>query len=414
MEYILGIDLCRDITQLCVFNTETGAVDSVPLSSDKQSTRVKTAMTYSEEQNDWLIYSPLHEGRPGMTVVDNLYDILLTGEAVTIGNEVFEPKKIFARFLRRLVFSMNRDCESRDIKGIAVTVKKIVPELKKNIEEGLEYYGITSDRYRICDHIESFMYYVVMQNKDIWINDVGLFDFNEEEFKFYMLHFGRKQKPLSILADSTDFSSTVKYEMLSEEDDIRIKYAFENVCGIMLHKQTVSAVYATGTGFEGTWADDILKKISTGRRIFRGLNLYVKGAAYVAKLFFIGGKEEFLVIGEDDLKSNMSLRAISHSEQTEVPFGKVGQKYYEAGGSVEVILDSTNEIDFMLHNALKKDSFFAIMTLDALPVRKNKTTRVSVSVRFPSRNEAVVTVKDEGFGAVRPTDYRIWEQVINL
>ena len=414
MEYILGIDLCRDITQLCVFNTETGAVDSVPLSSDKQSTRVKTAMTYSEEQNDWLIYSPLHEGRPGMTVVDNLYDILLTGEAVRIGNEVFEPKKIFARFLRRLVFSMNRDCESRDIKGIAVTVKKIVPELKKNIEEGLEYYGITSDRYRICDHIESFMYYVVMQNKDIWINDVGLFDFNEEEFKFYMLHFGRKQKPLSILADSTDFSSTVKYEMLSEEDDIRIKYAFENVCGIMLHKQTVSAVYATGTGFEGTWADDILKKISTGRRIFRGLNLYVKGAAYVAKLFFIGGKEEFLVIGEDDLKSNMSLRAISHSEQTEVPFGKVGQKYYEAGGSVEVILDSTNEIDFMLHNALKKDSFFAIMTLDALPVRKNKTTRVSVSVRFPSRNEAVVTVKDEGFGAVRPTDYRIWEQVINL
>ena len=414
MEYIIGIDLCRDITQLCVFNGETGVVDSIPLSSDKQSTRVKTAMTYSEEQNDWLIFSPLHEGRSGMTVVDNLYDILLTGETVTIGNEVFEPKKLFARFLRRLVFSLNRDCESRDIKGITVTVKKIDPELKKNISEGLEFYGITPDRYRICDHIESFMYYVVMQNKDIWINDVGLFDFDEDEFKFYMLHFGRKQKPLSILADSTDFSSTVRYDMLNEEDDIRIKYAFENVCGIMLHKQTVSAVYATGVGFEGTWADDILKKISTGRRIFRGLNLYVKGAAYVSKLFFTGGKEEFLVIGEDDLKSNMSLRAISHSEQIEVPFGKVGQKYYEAGGSVEVILDNTNEIDFMLHNALKKDSFFAIMTLDALPVRKNKTTRVSVSVRFPSRNEAVVTVRDEGFGAVRPTDYRIWEQVINL
>ena len=68
----------------------------------------------------------------------------------------------------------------------------------------------------------------------------------------------------------------------------------------------------------------------------------------------------------------------------------------------------------MIHNALKKDSFCAIMTLDALPTRRNKTNRVSVEVRFPSRDAAVVTVKDVGFGEIRKTDYRIWEQVLNL
>ena len=414
MDYLVGIDFCRDFTQLCIYNKDTGNVDSVPLSGDKQSTRIKTALTFSVDQNDWLIYSPLHDSNPSMIVVDNLYDLMLKGESITVNNEEYKPERIFSRFLRRLMFSVNRECTGRDIKGITVTVKKTYPELVKNLKDGLEYFGVSSDRCKICDHIESFMYYVVMQDRDIWISDVGLFSFDEDEFVFYLLRFGRKQKPLSIVAESTDYSDTVKYNMLKEEDDVRIKYAFENVCEILMHKQSVSAIYATGTGFDGTWADEILKKLSTGRRIFRGMNLFVKASACVSKLFFEGGYEDYLVIGEDTLKSSISLRAVSHSELKEIPFGKIGQNYNEAGGSVEVILDNTNEIDFMLHNVLKKDSFCAIMTLDAMPVRKNKTNRFLVQVRFPSRNAAVVTVKDVGFGSIRETDYRIWEQVINL
>ena len=238
MEYIVGIDFCRDFTQLCIYNPANNSADAVHLSSDKQSTRIRSALTYSFEQNDWMVYSVLHDMKPGLKVVDNLYDLAINDESVMIGDEEYTPDAVLSRFISRLFFSLDRDAGPDDIKGVTVTVADINRNLYKNIASALELAGIPKERYRICDHIESFMYYVVMQNKDIWINDVGLFDFNEEEFKFYMLHFGRKQKPLSILADSTDFSSTVKYEMLSEEDDIRIKYAFENVCGIMLHKQT--------------------------------------------------------------------------------------------------------------------------------------------------------------------------------
>ena len=414
MEYIVGIDFFRDFTQLCIYNPANNSADAVHLSSDKQSTRIRSALTYSFEQNDWMVYSVLHDMKPGLKVVDNLYDLAINDESVMIGDEEYTPDAVLSRFISRLFFSLNRDAGPDDIKGVTVTVADINRNLYKNIASALELAGIPKERYRICDHIESFMYYVVMQNKDIWINDVGLFDFGEEGLKFFVLHFGRKQQPLAVVAESTDFSDTVRYSMLKETDDIRLKYAFESVCGIMLHKQTVSAIYATGDGFEGSWSDEILKKISTGRRIFRGQNLYVKAAAYTAHLFFEGGSENYLVIGEEDLKCSMALRAVSGGELHEIPFGQVGQKYTEAGGKVEIILDDTNEIDFMIRNALKKDTFCAIMTLEALPVRKNKTNRVSVEVRFPSRNEAVVTVRDTGFGNIRKTDYRIWEQVINL
>ncbi|MCR4625462.1 MAG: hypothetical protein K5795_05790 [Lachnospiraceae bacterium] len=414
MEYIVGIDFCRDFTQLCIYNPTNNSADAVHLSSDKQSTRIRSALTYSLEQKEWMVYSVLHDMKPGLKVVDNLYDLALNDESVMIGDEEYTPDAVLSRFISRLFFSLNRDARPEDIIGVTVTVADINRNLYKNIASALELAGIPKERYRICDHIESFMYYVVMQNKDIWINDVGLFDFGEEGLKFFVLHFGRKQQPLAVVAESTDFSDTVRYSMLKETDDIRLKYAFESVCGIMLHKQTVSAIYATGDGFEGSWSDEILKKISTGRRIFRGQNLYVKAAAYTAHLFFEGGSENYLVIGEEDLKCSMALRAVSGGELQEIPFGQVGQKYTEAGGKVDIILDDTNEIDFMIRNALKKDTFCAIMTLEALPVRKNKTNRVSVEVRFPSRNEAVVTVRDTGFGNIRKTDYRIWEQVINL
>ena len=414
MEYIVGIDFCRDFTQLCLYNSTNNSADAVHLSSDKQSTRVRSAISFSFEQNDWVVYSVLHEHRAGMEVIDNLYDLAAGTEPVTINGTEYTPANVLERFFARLFYCVDREMDPADIKGVVVTIADNAQALSDNIGAALEAYGIDKDRYRICDHIESFMYYVVMQNKDIWINDVGLFDFDEDGFKYFVLHFGRKQQPMSIVAEHSDFSDTVKYSMLSEEDDIRIKYAFESVCGIMLHKQNISAIYATGDGFDGSWADEILKKISSGRRIFKGQNLYVKAAAYVAHLVFDGGCENYLIIGEDDLKSSIALRVTSNREQIELPFGKVGQKYYEAGGSCEIILDNTNEIDFMIRNALKKDSFCAIMTLDALPVRRNKTNRVEVQVKFPSRDVAVVTVKDSGFGEIRKTDYRIWEQVINL
>ena len=414
MEYIVGIDFCRDFTQLCLYNSTNNSADAVHLSSDKQSTRVRSAISFSLEQNDWVVYSVLHEHRAGIEVVDNLYDLAMGSEPVVINGTEYTPSYVLERFFARLFYCVDREMNPLDIKGVVVTVADNAQTLTDNISAALESYGVENGRYRVCDHIESFMYYVVMQNKDIWINDVGLFDFGQEGLKFFVLHFGRKQQPLAVVAESTDFSDTVRYSMLQEKDDIRIKYAFESVCGIMLHKQTVSALYATGDGFEGSWSDEILKKISTGRRIFRGQNLYVKAAAYTSHLFFEGGSENYLVIGEDALKSSMALRAVSGKELKEVTFGEVGQKYTLAGGKVDVILDNTNEIDFMIRNALKKDSFCAIMTLEALPVRKNKTNRVSVEVRFPSRNEAVVTVKDVGFGNIRKTDFRIWEQVINL
>lgn len=412
---ILGMDICDGSLQLAYLDERGEMVSVSPFSNDVGKYRIPTAICTDPQYKEWYCGNDAMrmKGREGIAYFDDLVERAKAddGEPALGG---LTPTALLTHFFRIVLTALREKTGGQIIKGLTVSIKKEDEAAKQVIEKAFGQLGIESDRLLIISHPEAFMNYVVSQNKDIWINDVGLFDFGQEGLKFFVLHFGRKQQPLAVVAESTDFSDTVRYSMLQEKDDIRIKYAFESVCGIMLHKQTVSAIYATGDGFEGSWSDDILKKISTGRRIFRGQNLYVKAAAYTSHLFFEGGSENYLVIGEDALKSSMALRAVSGNELKEVTFGEVGQKYTLAGGKVDVILDNTNEIDFMIRNALKKDSFCAIMTLEALPTRKNKTNRVSVEVRFPSRNEAVVTVRDVGFGNIRKTDYRIWEQVINL
>ena len=414
-DIIAGIDFCRDYTQLSIFNRTTRTPDSVALVKAKSALRAPTAVTLMKDNNEWIMFSETHKEDPdNFQTYENLYELIEQKATISAGGKEHHIDMVLMKYFRRIIWSASPGWRGNDIKGLTIAIKEHNEAVEEVLALTMENLGIEKSKYRIMTHIECFMYFVVMQNRDIWLNDVGIFDFDEEGFKSYILKFGRKQTPLTVAAESSDFSDTIRFNMLEDDSKDRLLFAFENVCGLFLHKQSISAVYATGNGFDSNWADEILKRMCNGRRIFRGQNLYVKGAAYASLLTFESGGDNYQIIGEDELKSTLSLRAVTNAKITEVPFGEIGQKYYKAGGSVEIIMDGTDEIDFIVHNALKKDFFCAIVTLDSLEMRKDKTSRLKVDVSFKNRDSAVITVRDVGFGDIRPTDYRIWEQVISL
>lgn len=413
-DMIVGIDFCKDYTQLSVFNRTTLTPDSIALKNDKSSLRAQTAVSLMKENGEWLVYSEKHkDAKEQFDCVLNLYELACKGENFQLDDKEYHIDVVLMKFFKKILSAARPDFSGNDIKGLVISIKEHDEGLEKTLALAMENLGIPVECYKIMTHIECFMYFVVKQNKDIWLNDVEIFDFDEEGFKSYLIKFGRKQQPLTIVAESSDFSEQIKYDMLETEKS-KLLYSFENICGVLLNKQQISAIYATGNGFDSSWADEILKKQCNGRRIFRGQNLYVKGAAYAALLAYESKDDGYLIIGEDALKCSISMRVVSHGENVEVPFGIIGQKYTEAGGSAEIIMDRTDEIDFMIHNSMKKDFFCAIMTLDSLHFDREKTTRLKVDVCFKNRDAAIITVRDVGFGAFRQTDYRIWEQVINL
>ena len=412
---LVGIDLADDYTQICCTGS-TGDLTSVSLSKDPQKFRIPTVLGALSGSAEWLFGEDAAAVADSDTVVKvgNLLELARNDRSTEIFGRMYSADILLERFFRRLIIALKEKTGADRIRGVVVTMKNGDELLCRNIRSAFELLGIENENIRVITHLESFMYYVVSQNYDIWINDVGLFDFDVDGFLFYKLSFGRKQKPINVVAEKADLSENINYNMLISGDPVSLVNAFESSVTLMLHKQIISALYFTGCGFESAWADESLKKLCTGRRIFRGQNLYVRGAGCAAKLLYDGGSAEYRFIPDDVLRSSICIRAYSNGRYEELPIANIGDPYRETNAKIEVIMDRTNELDFIVHNVLKKDFICAIMTLETLNQRSDRSTRLDVRIRFPERDVCVITVRDMGFGEIYKTDHKIWEQVLKI
>ncbi|MBP5159368.1 MAG: hypothetical protein ILP10_03620, partial [Lachnospiraceae bacterium] len=65
-------------------------------------------------------------------------------------------------------------------------------------------------------------------------------------------------------------------------------------------------------------------------------------------------------------------------------------------------------------NVFKKDPVCAIIALGAIGDVSGRNRRMRVNLSFLDRDTAVVTIRDDGFGELRESTHRIWEQILKL
>ena len=63
------------------------------------------------------------------------------------------------------------------------------------IKRFLKSMGYDEGQIRVLSHTESFIYYTLNQKKELWTNDVALFDFNSEHFTYKKLSIARNKQP---------------------------------------------------------------------------------------------------------------------------------------------------------------------------------------------------------------------------
>ena len=417
-EILIGIDMADDFTQICYSSGRDQ--NSVSLSKDPLKYKIPTALCAIKDHAEWFFgeEAVLKADDEDSFFVGALTQLASKNGGIEIFGRFYPPDILLERFFGKLLGRLKEKTGASRIAGIVITLRRVNPLLRSNIIAAMELLGYGEGKVRVITYLESFMHYIVSQNNDIWINDVGLFDFDTEEVIFYKLSFNRKSKPVSVVADKTVLTDTISYSLFSDNDSEKLLNAFENAAELVLHKQIISALYFTGPGFESSWADDNLKKLCNGRRIFRGQNLYVKGAGCAAGLYYgpehETGAEEYRFVTDDVLRSSLCIRVYKDGGYEELPIAAVGDRFEDVDSEIEVIMDRTNELDFIVHNVLKKDFICAIMTLETLRLREDRTTRLDIKVRFPERDICVITVWDAGFGEIYASDHKIWEQVLKI
>ena len=412
---IIGIDLGTETTQISV-SRDFDEPESVSIVPNKGMYLVPTVLCVRNDTRDWIVGEEAIRcrNRNAGVFVSDLLAKVENGESTDIFGTEYSGEALLERFIKKVYTAVLQSYLQNDIIKIVVTVRDKTDVLVEAIKKAFVPVGVDMTKLLVISYMESFMYYTISQKKELWVNDVSLFDFDEEGLKYYQLSISKKALPITITARGENLSDEMDYSMLSDIVEGRLSSNFKSITEKILYRQIVSTIYFTGVGFDGNWADPTIKSLCVGRRVFKGQNLYSKGAAYAGIIIGNEDYKDFLFLTNDQVRCSISIRMFKDNRIGEYKLVEAGTPWKQVKAKTVGIIDDTDEIFFTIFNAVRKDTKHVVMNLKNLEQRENKTTRVSVGVRFIDRDTAVITVKDLGFGEFFENTYRIWEKVIEF
>ncbi len=392
---LLGYDLGNEKTQMAVFNRERSEPDLVGQTEENPDAMYDTAIVL--------------KGHPPIT---GFLDKIRRGEEILVDGKTSNPVKVLAYYFRKTLTMTKKEYPSETIKQLVVTAEDLSPEFVNIIYQALEQIGIGKDRAAVMGHKHCFLYYVLSQKRELWVNDVGMFDYGKDRLRYYQMQVDRRKSPIPVGILEKDFSDALE---VSEQEPDTKAVVFENVVYGAIHKQILSTLYMTGSGFEQEWCEELFTKLCVGRRLFKGSNLYVSGACYGARELgetrLLG---DYFLLDEDMVTSHLSVSVYGDAKEQEVILVKAGTPWYQIDEMLEIIPDGEDELDLKVTNIFTKESRHFMLSLEPVAGKTERQCRLAVRVRFSDSETCIITVKDRGFGEIFPTSNRIWEKTLTI
>lgn len=413
---LVGIDLGWENTQMTCFDFVS--YEPVPIGRKIHGKRVyeiPTALAVNPLKGEWYWIDEEYAKQEGAICLHHLLADVLREEKITTGRYSIESYQVLKRFIVKLLSLLKEYYPTDMIRKLVITMAERQERLKEYLAEICAELGLPKGCLVIQNHRQSYMYYAVSQPKELWAHNVGLFEMENNMLLYSQIDIDKKTVPYIVGVIQKDLSDGIDWAALEKEGASHISYAFLNAANTALHKQLVTTVYVTGTGFEGSWADEALKELCVGRRVFRGQNLFTKGACYAARELAGEGKlEQCLFLDEDMIACNVLLRVYHDASVQDVLLAKAGALWSEVDSSIDVIPDEEEEIRITIQDVLKHETRAHMLSLSGFAGRKNKMTRFTIRIRFADSNTCIVTLKDNGFGEYCPSSNRVWERYITV
>ncbi len=413
---IVGYDLCEDYTQISCYSYKASQPIPISIREEDELNLIPTVLCVKAETKQWLFGEEAlacgaeHAG----IMVENLLDKLIKGTEVRIYDQTFSPVALLEKYLRKTLMLIKRYFPTEQISKMVVTVRNTCPALVESIYSALEQLGLEKDRVVVMSHAGAYLYYALSQDKSLWMNDVGLFDFSEEGLLYYQIKLNKRTKPMIACLNKTDYSHDLNDRMLKNEQENHA-YIFENIANTALYKKLVTTLYFSGAGFNGGWADEVIRGLCTGRRVFMGQNLFTKGACYAAKeLSGDRTLEEFILLNDDMITSIVSIRIYKDTKFQEEVLAEAGETWYEVNKSIEVIPEGEAELELILKNIISKEIVREKIRLTGLPDRPNRMTRLAINLTCKDQSTGVIRVNDLGFGEIYPETGCILETTVEI
>jgi hypothetical protein len=402
---IIGLDLCDAYTRICCHDRD-------------KSWNFPTVICRKKDDDVWYVgeeayaYTLVGEG----IIVDKLVKLVRKDGTATLCGTKYEGIDLLKIYLKKILEIPKEEFFCDEIKQLVVTLPKVDIKMMDALMYCADYLGIPREKVHIMSHTESFVYYVLSQKKEIWNNQVAVFDLSEDSFRYHELKVQRGLRQMTVVAEEEILEESFNLDILDTPSGEKLADKILNSCAErLLQKKLFSTIFLTGKGFERqNWAAESMKLLCSRRKVYVDQELFARGAAYKG-MDYLQEKTSypFICICEGRLHSTISMKVLHKERESQLIVASAGDNWYESRSSVDLILDNQDYVEFLVTPMDPKQKRLVKIPLEGFPKRPNKTTRVGISVGFLDEKTMAVVCRDKGFGELFPaTDAMIRQEVM--
>lgn len=403
---VIGIDLCDNYTHISCMEPE-------------QTWVIPTVVCKNKNIDEWYV----EEEAYAHTLVGDgiMEDKLLTqvqkDGTATIGGIKYEGIYLLKMFLEKALELPKKASGKEEVASLVIAVDCLEVKLMDSLLYCADYLKIPRDRVHLISHTESFVYYVMSQKREVWSNQVGMFDLSDQSLRYYELKVQRGLRQMQVVADCDNLEEGFHLDVLDNTAGARLADRILCSCADrILQKRLFSAIVLTGKGFENTeWAPEFMKQVCSRRRVFVENSLFSKGALMKAADYLQEKTSyPFICICEGRLKTTVSIKVLNHDKEGQLVLAAAGDNWYEAKSTVDFIVTGTPEVEFTISPLDPKRKKLVKIDLADFPKRPDRTTRIELSLGFSNDRTMVAVIKDKGFGELYPAEDAVIKQEVVL
>lgn len=345
--------------------------------------------------------------------VGNLLEAAYRGEETRVGEEVYHPRALLALYIKKSLSLLSMETSLKQVAAIMFVVDRPDTVKIKALREMTEYLQLKDIRMMFMGKEESFFWYNLHTDQSLWKGQVMLYEWENDILVSYRLFLNRNTTPLVTIVERQEYPEWKSICHRSGEE--RDNY-FLDCCRRDFHEGDVTAVYLIGDGFAGDWYQESLKFLCQNRRVFRGNNLYSKGACQglLQKLEPDKLGESYVYLGEDKLTCNVGMDLLRQGEKSYLAILNGGNSWYECKKEWEVILEGSNQLVFRILPLNGKLIREYTMTLWGLDNQGNALSRIQLKAEMLSETCLSIKAVDKGFGQFYASSGRCWEETIEI
>lgn len=321
------------------------------------------------------------------------------------------------KYMTRLI-GMVPGSPSMETLRVCVTVPNLTQEMGEHLIACLESLGIERKNLFLQDWRTSFYYYVVSMKKELWSGDVAFIRVRNMQMEGSILHIDRTVRPWVVTIQETasaDVSDRARGKRSEEDWNKERDRIFYEFLGKLFERRNVTTSYLYGKYFDRSWAERSFQYLTFRRHAFQGQNLFSKGACY-SLMIRLGLRQipDMLFMGVDMVTHNIGMRLrVKGREQYQVLI-PAGVNWYEAHSRIEMIPDGESSVTILTTPMEGGETVGRVLRLDHFPDRKNRATRLRMTIYFSSAHRCEIEVEDLGFGGITPSSGRVWKRQVIL